>query len=277
MDKILMTAREFCTRATSMFLDRENWTYCQGGLGELGESKRIKGLYEYYYSQPNRSKYMTLPYSEWLQKFGKGKKCTDCSNFINVLLGYTDNYYSVWRLGTLPKYDGNIADAPAGTVLLMDGHVGVQLGGGKWMDMPHYNTTYRIGDWNDAVKPLWEKAVFLPEVDYRKPVKLEVKVTEKERHVGDIVTYDDFVVTNVYDDGTTKENKAYNYTPAIIAYDKCQIAIVYEGLTTYASITANRNGDFYAVMIPAHSANEALEIQKKILTEGYENTAVVRI
>lgn len=276
MADILMTAKDFCTRATTLYLNRENWTYCQGGLGELGESARIKGLYEYYYSQPNKSKYMTYPYKEWLSKFGKGHQCTDCSNFINVLLGYDDNYYSVWRLGTLPEFKGNIEEAPAGTVLWMEGHVGVSLGNGKWMDMPHYNTTYRLGDWSEP-KPLWKKAVFLPEVDYEHPVKLEVKVTDKERHVGDVISYDDFIVTNVYKDGTARINRAYNYTPGIITYDKCQVAIVYDGLTTYATLTAERTGDFYAVMVKATSANTALEIQKALIADGYTDTAVVKI
>jgi hypothetical protein len=145
------------------------------------------------------------------------------------------------------------------------------------MDMPHYNATYRIGDWNDPVKPLWKEAVFLPEVDYEHPIKLEVKVTEKERHVGDTVGYSDFIVTNIYKDGSTRINEAYNYTPGIITYDKCQIAIVYDDLITYASVTADRTGDFYAVMVKADSANTALEIQKALIADGYTDTAVVKI
>lgn len=272
----MITAHELCTKAMSIYLNRDNWTYCQGGLGELGESTRIKGLYEYYYKQPNRSKYMTLPYAEWLAQYGKGKQCTDCSNFINVLLGYTDNYYSVWRLGTLPAWQGELKDAPAGTVLWMQGHVGLSLGNGKWMDMPHYNTTYRMGSWEPA--PLWEKAVYLPEVEYEAPVRLEVEVTDRKRKVGDSVSYADFTVKNVYADGSKKFNTSYNYTPGIITYDECQIAITYDTLVAYARISAERSGQFYAVMLPARSAQEALDIQRKVIDNGLSaDSAIVQI
>ena len=276
---IICTQDEIVAKAKDIYYKKESWTYCQGGLGELGESTRIKGLYEYYYNQPNRSKYMTLNYKDWLKQYGAGRQCTDCSNFINVLLGYPTNYYSVWKLGTLPEYKGEISTAPAGTVLWMDGHVGLQLDGGKWMDMPHYNTTYRQGDWSDDIKPLWTKAVYLPEIDYNyKNIKdIEVKVTEKQRKVGDPITYDDFIVTNIYKDGSRAENKGYNYTPSLITYDRCTVAIVYGDFVKYVTISAERSGEFFAVMVPASSAGKALETQGELIKEGYTNTAVVQI
>lgn len=271
---MILTAKELCTKATSIYLDREHWTYCQGGLGELGESARIKGLYEYYYKQPNKSKYMTLPYTEWLDKYGQGRHCTDCSNFINVLLGYETNYYSVWRLGTLPSFDGPVAEAPAGTVLCMDGHAGLSLGNGKCMDFPHYNETCRIAN---IVQGLWTKAVYLPEVEYSDPVRLEVTVTDKERKVGDKITYEDFVVKTYYSDGSTKINTQYNYTPGIITYPTCQVAIVYGGLVTYTTLKAKTDGSFRAVMIPAVDAADALNIQKEVINAGHTDAAIVQI
>lgn len=271
---MIMTAKEICTKATSIYLDREHWTYCQGGLGELGESQRIKNLYEYYYKQPNKSKYMTLPYTEWLDKYGQGRHCTDCSNFINVLLGYDTNYYSVWRLSTLKAFEGETVDAPAGTVLCMDGHVGLSLGNGKCMDFPHYNETCRIAN---IVQGLWTKAVYLPEVEYSDPVRLEVTVTDRERKVGDKITYEDFVVKTYYSDGSTKINTQYNYTPGIITYPTCQVAIVYGGLVTYTTLKAKTDGSFRAVMIPAVDATDALNIQKEVINAGHTDAAIVQI
>lgn len=271
---MILTAKELCTKATSIYLDREHWTYCQGGLGELGESQRIKNLYEYYYRQPNKSKYMTLPYAEWLDKYGQGRHCTDCSNFINVLLGYDTNYYSVWRLSTLKAFEGETVDAPAGTVLCMDGHVGLSLGNGKCMDFPHYNETCRIAN---IVQGLWTKAVYLPEVEYSDPVRLEVTVTDRERKVGDKITYEDFVVKTYYSDGSTKINTQYNYTPGIITYPTCQVAIVYGGLVTYTTLKAKTDGSFRAVMIPAVDAADALNIQKEVINAGHTDAAIVQI
>lgn len=271
---MIMTAKEICTKATSIYLDREHWSYCQGGLGELGESARIKGLYEYYYNKPGRSKYMTLPYTEWLSAYGQGRHCTDCSNFINVLLGYETNYYSVWRLSTLKAFEGETVDAPAGTVLCMEGHVGLSLGNGKFMDFPHYNTTCRL---DSIAGSLFQKAVYLPEVEYVDPVRLEVTVTDKERKVGDRISYEDFSVKTIYADGSTKINTSYNYTPGIITYPTCQVAIVYGGLVTYATLKAKSDGSFYAVMVPAYNPTDALEIQKEVIKSGHTDAAVVRI
>lgn len=271
---MIMTAKEICTKATSIYLDRDHWTYVQGGLGELGESDKIKGLYEYYYKQPNKSKYMTLPYAEWLETFGRGRHCTDCSNFFNVLFERNDHYYQVWRFNTYPAFEGDIVDAPMGTALYMDGHVGLSLGNGKFMDFPHYNTTCRI---DDIAKSVFKKAVYIPEVEYSSPVRLEVFVTEKERKVGDKISYEDFVVKTIYSDGSTKINTSYNYTPAIITYPKCQVAIVYGGLVTYVTLTAKADGSFRAVMIPATDAADALEIQKEAIKAGHIEAAIVQI
>lgn len=270
----MMTAQELANKGIAIYNDRENWTYCQGGLGELGESKRIHNLYEYYYKQPNKSKYMTLPYQDWLAQYGQGRRCTDCSNFFNVLLGYDTNYYSVWRLGTLPQFEGELKDTPAGTCVWMNGHVGLAIGNGKFIDFPHYNTTCRMGD---IAGSLFTKAVYLPEIEYSTPVKLEVTVTDRDRKVGDKITYQDFVVKTIYSDGSSKVNTQYNYTPGLITYPECQVAIVYEGLVTYVTLTAKASGDFYAVMVPAGSADEALAIQADAIQKGYVDTAIVQI
>jgi len=156
----------------------------------------------------------------------------------------------------------------------MNGHVGLAIGNGEFIDFPHYNTTCRRGLIEGS---LFTKAVYLPEIEYNTPVKLEVTVTDRDRKVGDKITYQDFVVKTIYSDGSSKINTEYNYTPGIITYPECQVAIVYEGLVTYVTLTAKASGDFYAVMVPAGSADEALAIQADVIQKGYVDTAIVQI
>ena len=85
-----MTAAELAEKGIDVYNDRKNWTYVQGALGQLGESDRVRGLYKYFWGQPNHAgNSMTMAYEPWLNLHGKGRRCTDCSNFINFLLGYT--------------------------------------------------------------------------------------------------------------------------------------------------------------------------------------------
>lgn len=158
-----MDKYQIAQRARSIYSSKDNWTYVQGGLGEIGESKRIKSLYEYYWQKrttnPNT---MTRPYSEWVTDHAK-QQCTDCSNLINVLLGYDKNYYSVWSLSQLPNFQGELKDAPIGTVLWLPGHIGFVVEPNTAIDFYKYEETCRISKIDEG---LWQKAVFLPEIDY---------------------------------------------------------------------------------------------------------------
>lgn len=267
----IIKAAELAERALAIYNNRDKWTYCQGGLGQLAESKEIKGLYNYYRKKGNGS---TCDYPEWLKDYAAGRQCTDCSNFVNVLLGYNINFYSTWSLGNLPRCEFPIENAPVGSVLCMSGHVGVVCGVGECIDFYAYNHTCRK---SQIAKGLWKYAVYLPEVEYEKPVDISVKVTDKERKVGDRVSYDDFVVTAKYADGHTAELKNYNYTPGMLTYPLSQVAIVYGDIIKYVSIKAELTGEGYAVMVPVADANIALSLQKDLINRGYTAAAVVRI
>lgn len=266
-----MTANDIVAKALAIYEDRDNWTYCQGGLGQLGESMRIQGLYTYYRAKGNSS---TMDYPEWLAKIGRGKHCTDCSNFINVLLGLTTNKYSVWSLSKLPVAASTPSDATPGTVLIMSGHVGIVTGPNECVDIYAYNETLRKSPIDVG---LWEYAVYLPEVIYSDVLDITVRVTDRQRKVGDKITYDDFVVDALLADGGTKELKDYNYTPGTITYTKCQVAIVYGDIIKYVYLSAELTGEYYAVMIPTRSAESALALQEELQRKGYEDTAIVQL
>ena len=170
-----MTNIELAQKALAVYADRDNWTYVQGGLGEYANSARIEGLYNYYRKQGNSS---TCDYNVWLARYGVNgsnfKRCTDCSNFIQVLINSGKNA-SVWSY-TKMKNAGDIYTAPVGSILLIDNkHAGivVQQGvkdsNGNFIVMPEavdfyaYNQTCRKANYIGA---LWNKAVYLDGIDY---------------------------------------------------------------------------------------------------------------
>ena len=170
-----MTNIELAQKALEVYKDRDDWTYCQGGLGEYSNSQRIKGLYTYYRNKGNSS---TCDYDVWLAKYGTSntgfKQCTDCSNFIQYLIRSGKNA-SVWSY-TKMKSAGDIYTAPVGSILLIgSSHAGivVQQGvkdsTGNFIVMPEaidfyaYNQTCRKACYIGA---LWDKAVFLDGIDY---------------------------------------------------------------------------------------------------------------
>lgn len=71
--------------------------------------------------------------------------------------------------------------------------------------------------------------------------------------------------------------EGFNYTPALVTNTICQVAIVYGFDPAYIKIEAASAGKFYAVMVPAASAEDALQIQKKLIDAGYTDTACVNI
>ena len=158
-----MYKTELANRALEIYQDKIFWTYVQGGLGQLGNSQKIKSLYEYFWkNRDKKPNSMTRPYDEWVRDHALDH-CTDCSNFINVLLNYDTNYYSVWSLSQLPKWNGPLDKAPEGTVLYMPGHIGLVVSKGKAMDFYRYECEPRI---SNIAEGLWKSAHYLPEVNY---------------------------------------------------------------------------------------------------------------
>ena len=272
-----MFAKELKDLVLTLYHDRDEWTYCQGGLGQLAESDRIKGLYNYYYAQPNRSKYMKYPYKEWLQ-YHKGQHCTDCNNMINMLLGYTDNHYSCWHFTQMPRWGGELKDAPAGAALMIIdakggcGHVGLSIGGGEFIDMPHYEETFRKGKIEGS---LWTAAALIPDVTYE-CTELKPYLIKSNWTVGDTIRAKDLGLMGKIG-GEWTRLEGFAYTPDLVTNTICQIAIVYGFNTCYLRIDAASAGKFYAVMVPAASAEDALLIQKKLIEQGFTDTACVNI
>lgn len=272
-----MLAEDFVKAALDIWTDRNNWTYCQGGLGELAESKRIAGLYNYYYNLPKHSPYMIRPYAEWLADY-RGRKCTDCNNLINMLLGYKDNHYSCWHFTQMPEWTGEIEEAPAGAALLIVdekggcSHVGIATGRGGFVDIPHYEDTIRKG----LIKgSLWNKAVMIPDIIYKYD-EFQTMLLKDKWIVGDLIQQKDIALYGKVS-GHYVNIPNFAYTPGIVSNTICQVAVVYGDYIGYLKIEATSAGRFYAVMVPAASAEDALAKQKAIIDLGYTDTACVRI
>lgn len=275
----LMTATELANKGIAIYNDRKNWTYVQGALGQLGESDRVRGLYKYFWGQPNHANNsMTMPYDAWLAEYGKGKHCTDCSNFINYLLGYTFSMYSTRGFAQMQRFEGDKKDAPPGTVLCMDGHVGLCIGNNEFIDFYKYNETCRKGKVSES---LFNYAVYVPNVNYSSqssPKTMSVVVRDKTRYVGDSLTTDDFVVTITLEDGNQLVNPTgWGYTPIVLSNTVNVIAVVYETLVSYVVVDAIPKGTFYCVQIPAKSKEDAITMQRQLTIEGYPNPAVVEL
>ena len=278
-----MTNKELVNAALAVWNDRDRWTYLQGAIGDTVESDRARGLYKYFWNMPNLGgNTMTVPYYEWAE-MQEGRNCTDCSNFINFLLGYTFSMYSTRGLATLKRFTGDRCDAPPGTVLcLIDantgecGHVGLAIGNGEFLDFYRYNNTLRRAKISDS---LFTYAVYLREVEYdNTDVKsVTVKVNDMVDHyIGDFVLTSDFAVTVTYDDGRTEATADFEFTPDRYNNTVNVIAVVCKGITNYVVVNALPKGEFYAVQVPFGSNKEkALDFQKSLVQEGYTGTAVI--
>lgn len=279
-----MTNKELVNAALAVWYDRDAWTYLQGAIGDTVESDRARGLYNYFWNMPEHGgNTMTVPYYEWAE-MEAGRKCTDCSNFINFLLGYTFSMYSTRGLATLKRFTDDRCDAPPGTVLcLIDpntgecGHVGLAIGNGEFLDFYRYNNTLRRAKISDS---LFTYAVYLREVEYNNTdVKsVTVKVVDTEEHyIGDAVLSCDFTVSVEYDDGTViEEISDFAFTPERYTNTVNVIAVVCKGITNYVVVNALPKGEFYAVQVPfGKDKTKALDFQKSLVQQGYTGTAVI--
>ena len=280
---MICTGHDLAQRGIAVYNDRKNWTYCQGALGQLGESDRVRGLYNYFWGMPNHGgNSMTMPYQPWLEEYGRGKCCTDCNNFLNFLLGYTINMYSTNGYAAMEKIKGSIEDAPEGAALCIVNdkgectHVGLAIGGGEFLDFHAYNNTCRKGQIKGS---LFNRAVYIKNVDYNASpaAEMRVQVRNKTRYVGDILTKDDFVVTITRKDGSVYTETDFQFTPVKLENTVNVVAVVYQSFVSYVRINATPVGKFYCVQIPANSKEEALEMQKRLTLEGYTNPAVVEL
>ena len=150
--------------------------------------------------------------------------------------------------------------------------MGLSIGGGEFIDMPHYEETFRKGRIEGS---LWTAAALIPDVTYE-CTELKPYLIKSNWTVGDIVRAQDIgLMGRIGGEWTRLEGFAY--TPALVSNTICQIAVVYGFNTCYLRIEADSAGRFYAVMVPAKDANDALRIQKSLIEQGYTDTACVNI
>lgn len=270
-----MTNIELANKALAIYNERSNWTYCQGALGQLAESTRVKNLYEYFRKVGGNT--MTMDYPEWLA-INRGKHCTDCSNFINYLLGYTTSMYSTEGYGAMPRVPYDKAKAPVGAVLYKQGHVGIVVGEDTFIDFYAYNNTCRKGKISES---LFDYAVYVKGVDYvaAQPKSIDVKV-HGEYTIGDTVPESAFEVTVTLSNGSKLKNpEGWQYTPRPLVLTNTDnvVACVYGGLVGYYNVKAKIKDTFYGVQIPAESKADALKMQAELVKAGYQAAAVVEM
>lgn len=268
-----MTNIDLIVKALSVFHNKEYWTYLQGGLGNLAESDRARGLYNYFWNMPDHGgNTMTMPYNEWLQQ-NFGKHCTDCCNFITYLLGIQYNKYSTESFKNMRRCPGDKSEAPLGAVLYKQGHVGVVVGKDRFVDFYAYNNTCRMGKSSES---LFEYAVYIDGVDYYDyPDRLEVEVVSKHRYVGDAVSKDDFEVLVIDQKGDTAYTKDFQYTPLVYTNTVNVIAIVYGNLVDYVVVDADSKGELFVVQIPCKDEADAMQKQKDLTLAGYVGASVL--
>lgn len=143
-----------------IYVHRDEYTYCLGGNGELAESQRIKNLYEYYYNNGYKDT-MGKPYSEWLKE-NKGKKCFDCSGFLNYICGITEHSRSSWTYGGMSP-NASLVDGVAGSTVWKRGHVGLDIGYGYFLHFPNFNRTCELGK---ILEYDWTRSVLIDDIDY---------------------------------------------------------------------------------------------------------------
>lgn len=155
-----MTWDRLIKNALCMLDHPERYTYCLGAVGELAESPRIKALFEYYYEHGYKDK-IGMTYDEWLA-INRGKQCFDCSGFLDYVLGHNTHDWSSWTYGDMSK-NKSLSEGVAGSVLWKKGHVGLDIGYGRFIHFPNWNRSCeygRITEYN------WTSSHLITGIDY---------------------------------------------------------------------------------------------------------------
>lgn len=244
-----MNNREIAQKALDVYADREHWTYCQGTIGNRADSDRCKNLYNYYRRVGNAS---TCDYDVWLREYGTAddgtaKFTTDCSNFIQYLLGSSTNA-STWHFNSM-KAVADMYTAPVGSVLYMTGHVGIVVTQGvknadgtfkvapECVDFYKYNHTCRKADYRGA---LWTKAVYLEGVDYTDTVVLPVSieaVVGGKHYLGDTLSAKDFTITVKMSDGSVLTNPSnWSAWPLKLVDTVTNITVKYQNVSCIINV-----------------------------------------
>lgn len=116
-------------KALQMFSDKDKYAYMYGSDGEVMTDARVDYLWNRYSAH-----YEALGCTrQQLKDHVRGKKCFDCSSFINYVTSAGKDYYSatLWeccRVRTTPR------DGVAGSLLYKPGHVALDVGYGLCLE-----------------------------------------------------------------------------------------------------------------------------------------------
>lgn len=116
-------------KALMMFNDRDQYRYVYGANGEVMTDRRLDELwdrYSYHFDALGCTR-------QALKDHVRGKKCFDCSSFINYVTEADKDYYSASLWASCEKRTTPRAGV-AGSLLYKPGHVGLDIGYGLCLE-----------------------------------------------------------------------------------------------------------------------------------------------
>lgn len=116
-------------KALIMFSDRDKYCYMYGANGEVMTDARVDQLWNTYPQHYNKIGCTR----EALKDHVRGKRCFDCSSFINYVTGADKDYYSATLWANCSKKT-TPREGVAGSLLYKPGHVGLDIGYGLCLE-----------------------------------------------------------------------------------------------------------------------------------------------
>ena len=139
-----MNCFDIISKATEMYLNRNNYAYYYGAKGQRLTDDVMSFLESYY-------KGYFLKYSaeelEKIHNFSRGKIGYDCSGFIDALTGqnmYSTAYFVNSLNKTSPK-DGTWGNILYTTFGGTGRHIGIDIGAGRFLHMPREGQSVTYG------------------------------------------------------------------------------------------------------------------------------------
>lgn len=137
-----MKSSEVIKRALGIFYKRDLYTYALGAQGETIEQYIASGKLSYYYPNvPNTVQGFRDNFSQ------TAVFVYDCSGFVNYCIGkprtFTSSEY-------FQRINSDRVQAPAGSVLVKSGHVGIDVGYGYMLHFPKEGHTCELVKSADA-------------------------------------------------------------------------------------------------------------------------------
>lgn len=116
-------------KALIMYSDRDKYRYMFGADGEIMTDERVDYLwdrYSYHYDALGCTR-------QALKEYVRGKRCFDCSSFINYVTGADKDYYSA-TLWAHCSHKTTPRAGVAGSLLYKPGHVALDIGYGLCLE-----------------------------------------------------------------------------------------------------------------------------------------------